>query len=58
MINQIKTFGPGAQTFFDQNENSTITLRDGDESYELTPQILKRIIEIVKKEFPEDQLWL
>ena len=56
MINQSISNGIDTRTFSDLNEKSTITLRDGDESYELTPQLLKRIIEIVKKEFPEDQL--
>ena len=35
---------------------TTLTLQDGDKSYELTPDILKRLIEMVKAEYPEDNL--
>jgi hypothetical protein len=36
--------------------NTTISLYDGDEHITLTPKILKRLIEMVKKEYPEDFL--
>ena len=41
---------------FEINPNTTISLYDGDEHIILTPKILKRLIEMVKKEYPEDFL--
>ena len=35
---------------------SSLSLKEEDETHVLTPQILKRLIQMVKEEFPEDNL--
>jgi len=53
-INTINAIPPGL--YVDSESHSAIVFKDGDEEYMLTAKIMKRLIQLVQREFPEDSL--
>jgi len=51
-----KLAGIPAGIYVDADLHNAIVFKDGDEEYALTPKIMKRLIQLVQKEFPEDSL--
>ena len=53
-IDAINTIPPGF--YIDSELHNSIVFKDGDEEYMLTAKIMKRLIQLVQREFPEDSL--